>query len=230
MKPNRGLWAVFICALIVMELALYWAFLGAPTEKTQGDIQRIFYFHLGSIAVSFGGFFYVLFTSIAYLITRDLKWDARGFIAGEAGLVLASIVLITGPIWAKPTWGVWWAWDARLSSMLILWLIFLTYSQMDEYINTPSRVAKIRAVFGIIGASMVPFVYMSTRWFETQHPKPVIAGGEDSGMAPQMWVALLLAFAAFLLIYMIFCACGGHIRNMETKAKHLLRELHYLED
>lgn len=230
MKHNRGTWLFFLATMVIMELAIYWAFLGAPTEKSQGDVQRIFYFHLGSIAVSFFGFFYVCYASVRFLLSKDLKWDAKGFIAGEAGLVLSTIVLVTGPIWAKPTWGVWWAWDARLTSMLVLWFIFLFYAMLDDYVVSDLKLPRIRAVFGIIGAAMVPFVYMSTRWFETQHPKPVIAGGEDSGMEPGMWIALLFALAGFTAVYILFCKCGGEIRRMGTQVKVLSRELRELEE
>lgn len=230
MKKRLGTLVLLFLTVLVMEIAIYWAFLGAPTEKTQGDIQRIFYFHLGSIAVSFLGFLYVLVVSVIYLVTKNSKWDAQGLIAGEVGLLLSTIVLVTGPIWAKPTWGVWWAFDARLTSMLILWLIFLAYTQLGEYVHSASKAPTLRAVFGIVGAAMVPFVYMSTRWFETQHPKPVIAGGEDSGLDPKMWVALLIAFCAFSLLYFLYCLCGSWIMRMESKANQLLSELRYLED
>ena len=170
--------ALFAITFIVMELAIHWALGMAPTEREQGDIQRIFYFHLGSIWPSFLAFFYVLYASIQYLRTRDMKWDRKAYSSGEVGFYFCNIVLITGPIWAKPVWGQWWAWDARLTSMLVVWLIFGMFVVIRNYIDDESIRPRISAVLGIIGSSMVPFVYMSTRIFETQHPKPVIAGDE----------------------------------------------------
>jgi len=222
---------LFFLALITMELALVWALQIAPPDKEQGDVQRIFYFHLGSIWVSFLAFFYVFYASVRYLLSRDLIWDARGFVSGEVGLILSTIVLVTGPIWAKPTWGVWWAWDARLSSMLILWMIFLGYTVLRYYIDSESKRAPVSAVLGIVGACMVPFVYMSTRWFETQHPKPVIAGEEGSGIGdPNMVIALVLALVAFSFLYLILCVVGSGIHNMENRAKQLSARIGYLED
>lgn len=135
----------------------------APPDSEQGDVQRIFYFHLGCIWPGFIAFFYVAYASIRYLLTRDPEWDRRALSSGEVGLVFCSLVLITGPIWAKPVWGDWWAWDARLTSTLVLWLVFLGYTRLRDYIDDESKRPRISAVLGIIGACLVPFVYMSTR-------------------------------------------------------------------
>ncbi|MDJ0836065.1 MAG: cytochrome c biogenesis protein CcsA [Acidobacteriota bacterium] len=216
---------------IVMFLAIVWALGVAPTEAEQGDVQRIFYFHLGSIWPAFLAFFYVLYASVRYLMTRDMNWDRKALASGEVGLYFASMVLITGPIWAKPTWGVWWAWDARLTSMLVMWFIFLGYVLLREYIDEDSKRARVGSVLGIIGASMVPFVYMSNRWFETQHPKPVIAGGEDSGIKdPQMVWALVLALAAFTLLYFLLARIGAGLFNNEGRIKDLHARMHLLEE
>ena len=231
MRQQGMKYLLFFLALVTMELAIFWALHMAPPDTQQGDVQRIFYFHLGSIWVSFVAFFYVLYASVRYLVSRDLKWDARAYVSGEVGLTLSTIVLITGPIWAKPTWGVWWVWDARLASMLILWLTFLGYTRLRDYIDSESKRAPISAVLGIVGGCMVPFVYMSTRWFETQHPKPVIGGGKDSGIAdPHMVIALVLALVAFSLLYFILCIVGSAIHNMENRAKQISARLGYLED
>ena len=228
--PLRSL-VLWILTFVIMELALIWALGVAPADRQQGDVQRIFYFHLGSIWPGFAAFFYVLYGSARYLKVRDLHWDRRALAAGEIGLAFCMIVLITGPIWAKPTWGVWWAWDARLTSMLVLWLIFLGYVMLRQYIDEESKRARVSAVLGILGACMVPFVYMSTRWFETQHPKPVIMGDEDSGIAdPQMTVALLLALTAFSFLAVFLWRRAVELFEGEARIKAMKLKLHVLEE
>jgi len=112
--------------------ALYGAFIGAPTENTMGDIQRIFYIHVPSAWTSFAAFFVVFVAGIAYLATKNLKWDRIALACAEIGTIFCTVVLITGPIWAKPVWGIWWTWDARLTSTLLLWLIYLSYMLLRE--------------------------------------------------------------------------------------------------
>jgi len=224
-------WVLLALTAIAMELALIWALGVAPPDTQQGDVQRIFYFHLGSIWPGFLAFFYVLFASIGYLRTRNPEWDARALASGEVGLAFSTIVLTTGPIWAKPTWGVWWAWDARLTSMLVMWLIFFGYVNLRHYIEDESKRPRVSAVLGIIGACMVPFVYMSTRWFETQHPKPVIAGEEGSGIRhPDMVLALLLAFGAFTLLYLLFWSLSRDLFREENRLNQLKARLHAVEE
>jgi len=226
-------WILFLATVAVMVTAIFWALGVAPTEAEQGDIQRIFYFHLGSIWPGFLAFFYVLYASIRYLRSRDLIWDRRALASGEVGLAFCSMVLITGPIWAKPVWGVWWAWDARLTSMLFLWLIFLVYVGLRFYIEQDSaKRARVSAVLGIVGAAMVPFVYMSNRWFETQHPAPVIGGGDESGIEhPDMVLALVLALAAFTLLYVLLARLGSAFFALEDRVRDMrarLNDLDYL--
>ena len=223
--------ALLAVTVIVMETALIWALGVAPTDRRQGDIQRIFYFHLGSIWPGFLAFFYVLYASIRYLMSRREIWDQRALAAGEIGLTFSTIVLVTGPIWAKPAWGIWWTWDARLSSMLALWILFLVYVNLREYIRDESARARINAVLGIIGGCMVPFVYMSTRMFETQHPGPVIAGDEESGIKDsQMQIALLLALAGFTLLFFLLRNTASGIFGAEARMRKLNARLNLLKE
>ncbi len=231
MTHRFGEIALLSAAFVVMELALVWGLGVAPPDKEQGNIQRIFYFHMGCIWPGFIAFFHVLYASIRYLTSRDLSWDRKALASGEVGLVFSTLVLITGPIWAKPTWGVWWAWDARLTSMLILWFVFLIYVNLRHYIDDAQIRPRISAVLGIVGASMVPFVYMSTRIFETQHPKPVVMGDEDSGiMDPNMGIALILALAAFTLLYLLLWRIGTGIFSAGTRLEDIHSRIILLED
>ncbi len=188
--------ALFALGVFLVLIAWYQVFVVVPTERTMGVIQRIFYIHLPSAFVAFSAFFVVFVASVAYLLTRRLRWDWVAASAAEVGIVSCIAVLITGPIWAKPVWGLWWTWDARLTSTLVLFLIYVGYLMLRHYVAESDRRARLAAVFGILGFVDVPIVYMANRWFRTQHPQPVIAGGEGSGLDPQMWTGLLWCVAA----------------------------------
>ena len=231
MKNGASRYILFAVTFLVLELAITWALYMAPPDAKQGNIQRIFYFHISNAWVSFLAFFYVLYASIRYLRTRDRVWDRKALASGEVGLAFVTVVLVTGPIWAKPTWGVWWAWDAKLTSALVLWLIFLGYTRLRDYIDEEDKRARISAVLGIVGACVVPFVYMSNRWFETQHPKPVIAGEEGDGIFDaQMQMALWLSMGAFTLLYILLSGKGAEIFHLENRIKNAEARITELED
>ena len=180
MKSIKPLYlALAVLTFLLIEGALYMALLQAPTERTMGDVQRIFYFHVPSAWVSFLAFFIVCIASIAFLRTGKAQWDRLAASSAEIGILFITLVLLTGPLWAKPVWNVYWTWDARLTTSLILWLIYIAYMMVRRYTSDPERGAKFAAVFGIIGFLDVPIVYMSIRWWRTLHPAPVIGGGAD---------------------------------------------------
>ncbi|MFQ5664431.1 MAG: cytochrome c biogenesis protein [Terriglobia bacterium] len=188
---------IFLAATLLLLLtAWYQVFLVVPTERTMGVIQRIFYLHMPSAIVAFNAFFVVFVASIAYLRTRRMAWDRVAVSAAEVGTVFCAAVLISGPLWAKPVWGIWWTWDARLTTTLVLFLIFVGYLMVRRYVENAERRASLSAVVGIVGFVDVPIVYLANRLFRTQHPQPVIAGGEGSGLDPRMWVGVLWALAA----------------------------------
>jgi len=198
-----------IFALITFALlsyGLYQALIVAPTEATMGDVQRIFYYHLPSAIIAFLCFFANFGASIYYLAKRCPMADAVAVATAEVGVVFCTVVLISGPLWARPVWGIWWTWDARLTSTLVLWLIYVSYLLLRRY-SAVGQNPVLSAVLAIFGAVDVVFVYMSIRWFRTQHPAPVFGGGEGSGIDPTMAHAVygnLLAFGAlaFLVIWL----------------------------
>jgi heme exporter protein C len=193
----------------------------APTEATMGNVQRIFYYHLPSAWIAFLLFFVNFLASIWYLIRRSAGGDALALASAEVGVSFCTIVLITGPLWARPIWGIWWTWDARLTSTLVLWLIYVSYLVLRHY-ATGGQVPVLAATLGIFGFADVPIVYMAIRWFRTQHPQPVIGGGEGSGLDPRMWVAVLWNLAAFLMLAILFV----WIRYRQALASHALEEAH----
>ena len=179
---------------------LHTIFMDLPDELNQGPVYRIVYFHVPSIFTGFTGFFVALIASILYLVKGDLKYDA--FAAGviEVSLAFATIVLVTGMIWARPIWGVWWAWDARLTSMLVCWLIYAGYLMLRRAIEEPTQRARLSAVLSIFGCVDVYIVWKSIEWWNTQHPQPVLSVRQGGGMAPGMETPLYLNFLALLCL------------------------------
>jgi heme exporter protein C len=193
---GRITFALVTAALMVF--AGYAALFIAPDEKTMHAIQRIFYFHVSSAITSFVAFFLVFIANVKYLGTRKPKWDWLGVAAAEVGVACCTIVLITGPIWAHPVWGIWWTWDARLTSTFVMWLLYTTYLMLRGFIEEPQRKATLSAVFGIFAFLDVPLVYFSNRLWRTQHPQPVILGGANSGLDPMMGKVLMICWVAVL--------------------------------
>jgi len=195
----------FVAVAFVIAAA-YASFFIAPTERTMGDIQRIFYFHVGSAWAGMDVFFVCFIANLLYVWRRDPQYDSLGVSCAEVGLVLTTVVLITGPIWAKPVWGIWWTWDARLTSTFVLWLLYVSYLLLRSLIEEADRRALLSALFGIFAFIDVPLVFFSIRWWRTQHPSPVIMGGSGSGLDPTMNkvfffnVLAMHIFAAFLVV------------------------------
>jgi heme exporter protein C len=144
-------------------------------------------------------FFVNFVASIVYLIRKSPKADAWALSFAEVGVVFCTIVLITGPLWAKPVWGIWWTWDARLTTTLVLWLIYVAYLMLRRF-SDGEQTATIAAALAVFGFIDVPIVYMSIRWWRTQHPQPVIGGGAGSGLDPDMRFALMMNWLAFMVM------------------------------
>ena len=209
---------------IWMSAALALMFFYAPIESEMGIVQKIFYFHVPLAWNAFLGFAIVFFASFRYLATRDPKWDARAVCAAEVGVLFTTLVLITGPIWAKPVWGIWWTWDARLTLTFVLWLIYMGYLMLRRYIDAPERRAVLAAVIGVTGFVDVPLVYFAIRWWRTQHPQPVIMGGKDSGLDPKMATALWVSTAAYLLLFTVLFRRRLAVENLRRELDTLRAE------
>ncbi len=181
----------------LMIWGYYQAIYVAPDDALQGYIFRIIYYHVPSATVAFLFFAISLLGSIGYLTWRRSRpsWaqvsDAWALSGAEVGVVFCTVVLITGPIWGRRAWGIWWTWDARLTTTLVLWLIYVSYLLLRRFAAGP-QMQTLAAVLGIFGALDVPIVYMSNRWWRTQHPAPVFGGDADSGMKDPTMVHALL--------------------------------------
>ncbi len=200
---KRGFSILAIVTASLLSFALYEALIGAPTERTMGDVQRIFYYHVPSAWTAFLLFLINFVASVTYLIRRNAKSDILALVAAEVGVVFCTVVIVTGPIWARPVWGIWWApGDIRLTTTLVLWLIYISYLVLRRF-STSGQTAVIAAVLAIFGALDVPLVYFSIWFFRTQHPSPVIGGG--GSLDPRMAHVLLVNWAAFLCLAWLVC-------------------------
>ncbi len=196
-QEMKTAWLTTATVAALIGIAGYAALFLAPTERTMGLIQRIFYFHVPSAWTGFVAFFIVLVSSIAYLLRRRPQWDWLAVSAAEVGVAFFTVVLVTGPIWAKPVWGIWWTWDARLTSTFVLWVLYVCYLLLRTLVSDPERRAMVSAVYGIFAFLDVPLVYLSIWFWRTQHPQPVIGGG---GLDRRMWPVFLTCLAALLAL------------------------------
>lgn len=191
---------------LLMLANLYLIFMVAPTDSVLGHVQRVFYFHVPMAIMSFVAFLIVFIASVVYLFRREPRWDSLANAAAEVGVVFISLALITGIIWAKPVWNAWWLWTPRLTTTLILWLIYVAYLMIRAYAPSPSKAAVYGAVMGVIGFVDVVVVYFSVQWWPGIHPTPVIGPLADTGaLNSTMESVLLFSFLTFLffLVYLI---------------------------
>jgi heme exporter protein C len=200
MKRVFPILAVLTAALL--SYALYEALIAAPTEQTMGDVQRIFYYHVPSAWTAFILFFVNFFASVVYLIRRTTKADIVALVTAEVGVIFCTVVLVTGPIWARPVWGIWWTWDLRLTLTLVLWLIYVSYLVLRRF-SSSGQTPLLAAVLAVFGALDVPLVYFSIWFFRTQHPQPVIGGG--GSIDPRMLHVLLINWLAFSCFAALVC-------------------------
>ena len=220
---NRVLFTVSaILVALLLSYSLHQALDVAPTEATMGNVQRIFYYHTASFSAAFTMFGVNLLASIVYLLQRNRASaavaDAVAASSAELGVIFCSLGILDGMLWAKPVWGIWWTWDARLTSTFVLWLIYVSYLMLRR-LSAAGQAPTLAAALAIFGFVDVPIVYMSIRWWRTQHPQPVIFGEKGSGLDPSMVPALLINLAAFLCY-------GALVFWVRYKLERARQELH----
>jgi len=203
LKYQRFLAGISLLAWLLIALSIVLIFFYAPREQTMGDVQKIFYFHVPSAWIAFASFFIVFLSSIMILRNKGRNWDILALSAAEIGFLFTTIVLITGPLWAKPVWFIWWTWDIRLTSTLILWLIYAGYFLLREFVPEQTTRERLAAVIGILAFVDIPIIYFSIRLWRTQHPSPVIAGGKGSGLDPDMRLVFFICLASFTLLMFV---------------------------
>jgi len=189
---------------IAVATGMILALLIAPRELTQGNVQRIMYVHVPSVWVAYLAFTVVFAASIVYLAKRAPGADRLAHASAEVGVVFTGITIVTGAIWGKPTWGTWWTWDARLTSVAILFVMYVGYLLVRAMIDEPERGARYAAVLGIVAALDIPLVHFSVYWWRTLHQPPSVIKPGPATMPGVILLALLLNFAAFTLLYAYF--------------------------
>lgn len=192
--------SLFAVTAGLMPASLYMIFQVAPTEEKMGVVQRIFYFHVPSAFMAFLGVGVCAAASALYLWKKERRFDIAAHAGAELGVLFCSIVLITGPIWARPVWGVWWTGEVRLTSTLILWLIYVGYLLLRQNADDRDQAARWAAIVGIVGALDMPIIYKSVEWWRGLHPKVLkISGG--GGLDPLMERTLLVCTITMLGVF-----------------------------
>jgi heme exporter protein C len=181
---------------------VYWlSFFWVPTEVSQGVVQRIFYVHVPAAWTSFLAFGLSALTSGMYLWLRDDRLDRAALAAAEGGMVFATIMLTTGPLWGRIAWGTYWTWEPRLTLTLLLWFIFLGYFMVRNSSDNPEKGKRFAAVVAIVGALDIPFIHLSVLWFRSLHPQPVVMKPEGPTLPGDMLALLLTSLGVFTVLF-----------------------------
>ncbi|NOX21298.1 MAG: cytochrome c biogenesis protein CcsA [Nitrospirae bacterium] len=222
MKSFRLTKMLLLTLTVLFPLCFYLIFQVAPTERIMGDVQRIFYLHIALAISAYLGFGVLFVSSIIYLIKKNPYWDCLASSAGEVGLLFATLVLITGSFWARPVWNVWWTWDPRLVSMLILWFIYVGYFMVRKAVSEKSRRARYSAIVGIIGFLDVPVVRLATKWWRSIHPR---LDRQEGGLDPLMVKVMLVTLFTFIVFASIVIFIRFRISWAEERVNTIFNEM-----
>ena len=213
-------WAAGAVGLMLVAGAAI--FLYAPTDYLQGPVQRIFYLHVSSAIAAYGCFTVVLIGGLVYLRRESLVADRFARAGAVVGVVFTTVTLVMGMLWAKPIWGTYWTWDARLTSTLVLWMIYAGYLLVRRLADPGRQAARIAAVVGIFGFVDVPVVHFSVTWWRTQHPGPVVV---NDALPPEMLATFLLTMACTLVLAAVLIAIRYRIETLSDERMHLAEEV-----
>jgi len=203
MLAQRGRWLTGI-GLLLLGGVYVRALVFTPVELHQGPAQKIFYLHVPAAWSAMLAMGIVGLSSILFLLVRDARYDRFAAASAEVGTVFACVMLTTGPLWAKPVWGTWWTWDARLTLTLMLFFLFIGYQLLRGAVTDPALRARYAAVVGICGLVLLPFIHLSVYLFRTLHPQPIVLKPSAPSAPPEMVTTLLLSLGVFMLLYVGF--------------------------
>ena len=221
---DARLWLLLVTAALTLVDG-YLIFVVAPTDEVLGHIQRIFYVHVPISILSFLGFLICAVAGVGYLIRHTEVWDRVAHASAEVGVVFVTLALITGVIWARPVWGVWWTWEPRLTTTLILWLIYVAYLMIRHYAPTPQQGRSWSAVVGIIGFVDVPIVYYSVQWWRSIHPVQVIGPeAADDALEPIMARIVVFSMLAMLALFAYLLMERVALRAAEDSLAQMRRD------
>lgn len=195
---------ITLAALVLLAGVYVRALVFTPIERVQGPAQKIFYLHVPAAWSAMLAMGLVGLASILYLIVKDIRYDRFAAASAEVGTAFSLVMLTTGPIWAKPIWGTWWTWDARLTLTLFMFFLFIGYLLMRGAVTDQGMRARYAAVLGICGLLLLPFIHLSVYLFRTLHPQPIVLKPSAPSAPASMVVTLLLSFAVFTLLYVGF--------------------------
>jgi heme exporter protein C len=208
-------WAA--AAVAAMLVAAGMIFLYAPVDALQGPVQRIFYLHVSAALAAFASFAVVLVAGIVYLWRESLTADRLARAAAPVGLVLTTVTLVMCMLWAKPVWGAYWLWDARLTSTLVLWIVYAGYLLLRKLAEPGRQAARLAAVVGIFGFIDVPIVYFSVQWWRTNHPGPVIT--TSGALPPEMLLAFLVTLVCTMFLAGVMVAIRYRVEVLTDAAE-----------
>jgi heme exporter protein C len=217
--------ALFWLTAVALFVDLYLIFVWVPKEVVQGNVQRIFYFHVPAAWIAYLAFFLVFLFSIFHIRGRNPRWDHYAYSAAELGVVFTSANIVTGIIWAKPIFGVWWVWDARLTTTALLWLIYMGYLMVGAYSVGQGKASRLRAAVGILGFAIVPMNYLSVSLWDTVHVEPIVAGGDDSYLSSEMWSTLMFSLVTFTLFFVFLLIVRITLRESEAEMEEMSGEI-----
>ncbi len=218
--------ALLVAGAILMAATLYLTFLYVPTEANLGVSQRIFYFHVPIAILSLASVVVVAVASAVHLFRKGKRSDAVAYASAEVGLVFCTIGIITGAIWAKPVWGVWWTWDPKLTLTLILWFMYVSYLMLRAYGPRGSQGARYGAVLAVFGAIDAPLIYSAAELWRSTHPSLVIGpAAESDALDPRMLVAVLVSLLAFTILFVYLIMERYSLRNMETDVDEIFQRV-----
>src|SRR5437867_3519775 len=216
--------ALDLLVALLVPVCLFAIFRLVPTEEKMGVVQRIFYFHVPSALAGFLGVALCAVCSALYLWTRDRRYDRVAHASAELGVLFFTIVLLTGPIWARPVWGVYWTGEVRLTSTLVLWLMYVGYLLLRRSAENPEQAARWAGVLGIVGALDLPIIYKSVEWWRGLHPKVLkVSGGQ--GLDPAMQHAFALCLFTFLLLFLALLIQRCRLGLLEEQVATLTQEV-----
>ena len=210
----------------LMALTLYLVFFWVPTDANLGVSQRIFYFHVPLGMIGLVSIIVVAVASIMHLLTGKERWDSLAYATAELGIVFATLIIVTGSIWAKPVWGVWWTWDAKLTTTLILWFIYAGYLMLRAYGPKGSQGARYGSVVAVIGAIDAPIIYMAAQWWRTAHPNLNVGPLAESGsMDSSMALGLLISLLAFVVLFVYLLMERYSMRRSEVAVDQIYQSV-----
>lgn len=213
-----------VVSILVLALSTYLSLFFAPTELVMGQVQRVFYFHIGTAWVGMLGFVIAALSGVAYLVTKDMRWDRFEVAAVEVSAMFFFLAIVLGSIWARPAWNTWWTWDPRLTTAAVTELIYIAYFMLRQGIDDPEKRARFGAVYTLLGGVSAPITFMVIRLFRTIHPVIVGAANanqEKMSMTDDMKITFFFALFAFTVIFVDFIWHRIRLGNLEDEVEQM---------